>query len=82
MPMPDALRNDLSETRHASLALRRLLRELGADEALLRRVVPRSDERGADYVHIPPLPLDVAQHLIRLLPTPPAPTPPAPMPHP
>jgi hypothetical protein len=48
--------------------LRRVLSSLGAGDDLLRRVVLRADLDGRQYVNVPPLPLDIAAHLARLIP--------------
>lgn len=48
--------------------LRRVLAGLGADEALCRRVLLRTDMGDRQYVHVPPLPVDLVAHLARLLP--------------
>jgi hypothetical protein len=50
--------------------LRRVLRDLGADDDLLRRVLLRTDLGGRQYVSVPPLPTDIVAHLARLLPRP------------
>lgn len=48
--------------------LRRVLDGLGAGPALLRGVLLRTDVDDRQYVHVPPLPTDLAAHLVRLLP--------------
>jgi hypothetical protein len=54
---------------HRAVAdVRRLLLDLGADADVLDGVVVRQDLTGREYVRIPPLPVDVAEHLVRLLP--------------
>jgi len=60
---------DLTEVQTTALALRGVLRDLGTPEERLRMIIPRGDQ----HVYIPALPLDVVQHLVRLLPAPPAP---------
>lgn len=44
--------------------LRALLRRLGADAGLASRVVPWADAEGRPSIHIPTLPLDVAERLL------------------
>jgi|GEM_PF-6867796 len=61
-------RLSLSEVQAATQDLRRLLRDLGAEEDFLNRVVPRHDIEGRAYVQVPPLPVALVQHLVRLLP--------------
>jgi hypothetical protein len=73
MPMPNTLKAGLTDVQHVAMDLRRLLRDLGTDEQVLRRVMPLTDLDGAEFVHTPPLPVEVVQHLVRLLPAPPAP---------
>jgi hypothetical protein len=58
----------LSEVQAATKDLRRLLRDLGAEGDFLGRIVPRHDIEGRAYVHAPPLPVALVQHLVRLLP--------------
>lgn len=48
-------------------ALRGVLRDLGADDDLLRRVVLRMDLGARQYVAVPPLPADLAARLTRTL---------------
>ncbi len=53
--------------RRAVTDLRRTLSGLGADEQLLRRVLLRTDMGDRQYVHVPPLPVDLVAHLVRVL---------------
>ncbi|WP_435173323.1 hypothetical protein [Actinacidiphila sp. bgisy145] len=62
---------ELTEAQHAALQLRTLLRALGAPEDRVQRVTPMGSLAGDDYVYMPPLPMEVVQHLVRLLPAPP-----------
>lgn len=66
---PAALRDAMTPCQTACVALRRLLRDLGAPEDRIRRIVPQSDETGQTYVYMPPMPTEIVQHLVRLLPT-------------
>jgi hypothetical protein len=44
--------------------VRRLLRALGADDDLLRRIVLRTDLGDRQYVSIPPLPVALIERLV------------------
>ncbi|NJP42258.1 hypothetical protein [Actinacidiphila epipremni] len=48
--------------------LRRLLTDLGADPELVQRVSGWADLGEHGYVYVPPLPVEVVEHLTRLLP--------------
>lgn len=48
--------------------LRALLRALGADPDLLRRIVLRTDVGDRQYVSVPPLPTDLVERLAQLRP--------------
>ena len=68
MPVHDTeAHRKMTPAQHACLDLRRLLRDLGVDDARLRMITPRGDA----HVHIPALPVAVVQHLVNLLPAPP-----------
>lgn len=69
---PSSTGLNLSNAQRTALELRHLLLDLGAPDELLRRVVPRADLVGGEYVYIPPLPVAVAQRLIAATPVPPA----------
>lgn len=62
---------ELTEAQQAATDLRRLLRAMGTDDDVLRRVIPLDDLAGRAYVCLPPLPLQLVQRLVRLLPVPP-----------
>jgi signal transduction histidine kinase len=71
---------DLTKAQHTVMDLRRLLRDLGAPEedaediaARLRRISVQTDLDGRPYIYVPPLPAEMIQHLVRLLPAPPEP---------
>lgn len=59
---------NLTDAQGTALDMRHLLRGLGADDALAQRVTAMTDLGGRDYVYVPPLPVDLAQHIVRLLP--------------
>lgn len=55
--------------RQAAADLQRLLRDLGMPEDRLRRVARWANlDETEEYVYVPPLPLAVAERLVRLLP--------------
>jgi hypothetical protein len=70
---PPAEDTETTPGRQAAAGLQRvqhLLRDLGMPEGRLRRITRWTtlDERDEDeYVYVPPLPLDVAHHLVRLV---------------
>jgi hypothetical protein len=59
---------DTAHSQQAADELRRVLRDLGADDNLVSRVMAWADLGGNGYVYVPPLPADVVAHLVRLLP--------------
>jgi hypothetical protein len=66
------VQGSLTDAQMASMDLRRLLRALGvSDEDRLRQVAPRADLLDRPYIHVGAVPLDVVQHILRLLPPPP-----------
>lgn len=58
----------LSSAQQAVLDVRRLFLDLGADEQFVRGVMIRTDGDERPYVRIPALPVEMAEHLVRLLP--------------
>ena len=71
MPMPDALPAGLTEGQQTAVELRRLLRDLGCPEDRVLCVSVQSDDTGQAYVYVPPLPVELVQHIVNLLPAPP-----------
>lgn len=66
--MPDtAAHLTLSPAQTAASRLRVHLERLGAAPDLARRVVPRADIEGRQYVYLPALPLDVIERLLDTL---------------
>lgn len=66
--LPPPKPGSLADAHRAAADVRRLLLDLGADPELLRGVAARQDGAGRGYVRIPPLPVAMADHLVRLLP--------------
>jgi hypothetical protein len=57
-----------AEPEPAYAALRRLLAGLGADDDLVSRVAPWADLGGRGYVYVPPLPAELVEYLVRMMP--------------
>ncbi|MDD1057930.1 hypothetical protein NMG29_06745 [Streptomyces cocklensis] len=68
LPAPETA--GTARCRETADDLRRVLRDLGADDDLVSRVVAWADLGGHGYVYVPPLPADIVSHLVRLLPGP------------
>ena len=53
-----------ADAQQAADALRSLLRDLGADDHLVKRIARWPDMGQRGYVYVPPLPVDVIERLV------------------